>query len=169
MIFTRIRDVEAPRRANKTDAGIDFYVPHYEDELADAIETKSLSVKEVNEDAIVLAPGDNVLIPAGVRVIVDENQALVAFNKSGVASKKGLIVGAQVIDRGYEGEVHINMINTSNTDQEIKFGQKMVQFIQLRIDNHFPSEVTEEEYMTICAKEHEDSERGTGGFGSTGV
>jgi dUTP pyrophosphatase len=169
MIFTRIRDVEAPRRANRTDAGIDFYVPHYEEEVAEAIETKSLSVKEVTEDGIILAPGDNVLIPAGVRVIVDEGQALIAFNKSGVASKKGLAIGACVIDRGYEGEVHINLINTSNVDQEIKFGQKIVQFIQIRIDNHFPNEVTEEEYMTICAKEHEDSERGTGGFGSTGV
>jgi dUTP pyrophosphatase len=169
MIFTKTKNVQSPRRANPTDAGIDFFVPEYSDELSDIIECKSMNVHNVNERGIFMAPGDNIMIPLGIKVMVDSGTALVAFNKSGVASKKGLLVGASVIDEGYEGECHLNLINPTSAPQVIEWDSKIIQFIQLKIDQHTPSEITEEEYAELCKRENVNTTRGSGGFGSTGV
>jgi dUTP pyrophosphatase len=106
-------------------------------------------------------PHHDALIPTGIVVEVPEGHALIAFNKSGVASKQKLVVGACVIDEDYRGEVHIHVINTSDTMQMIKAGQKLAQFILLP-------------YATAKLKEvplHDLSitSRGASGFGSTGL
>jgi dUTPase len=90
--FCKIRDVESPSRAHQYDAGIDFYVPA--DYRADGIE-----------------PGHAKKIPSGIKADVAVGMALVAFNKSGVATKHGLQVGACVVDSGYEGEIHLHVMN----------------------------------------------------------
>ena len=92
MKFAKVKDVKTPKRANNTDAGIDFFVPE-------------------TAGTITLTPGDSCLIASGIKVNVPEGYALVAFNKSGVATKKGLQVGACVVDCGYQGEVHIHLVN----------------------------------------------------------
>jgi deoxyuridine 5'-triphosphate nucleotidohydrolase len=169
MIFTKKRDVKSPARANPTDAGIDFFIPTYTPELKTLVTEKSMKVEAVDVLGITLAPGDNVLIPLGIRVMVDSGTALVAMNKSGVASKKGLLVGAAVIDEGYEGECHLNLINPTSETVFLDWDSKIIQFLQLKIDQHMPTEITKEEYEALCKIENVNTTRGAGGFGSTGV
>ena len=142
MLIKKVRDVKTPTRGTSKSAGIDFYVPN-------------------DEKLITLIPGASALISSGIKVQVPEGYALVAFNKSGVAVKQGLSVGACVVDEDYEGEIHLHLINTSNIVREITPGQKLTQFVLIPI-NYADVQVVEE-------FPNRPSERGTGGFGSTGI
>ena len=78
--------------------------------------------------------------------------------------KKGLMVGACVVDSDYQGEIHLHLINASNKTVTILPGDKLVQFLLVPV-NHCEVEVVEN---------HEDlfdreTTRGSGGFGSTGT
>ena len=161
MKYTKIRDVKSPTRGTSQSAGIDFFVPN------DFNNSLPLSIP----------PGGRVLIPSGIKVNVPSGFALIAFNKSGVASKTGLIVGACVVDEDYQGEIHLNMINTNSEHDvfvegmyvkesgyvAINPGDKLTQFILLPINYANPTEVE------LDLLYEESSERGEGGFGSTGT
>ena len=151
MKFTKIRNVKSPQRANSTDAGIDFFIPYDWDDT------------DLMHDYKTLIPGQSVLIPSGIKVNVPEGYALVAFNKSGIATKKGLQVGACVVDCGYQGEVHVHLTNIGGVTCHIEPGAKIVQFLLLHLGTPVIEEVPNEELFP------EVSLRGNGGFGSTGV
>jgi dUTP pyrophosphatase len=155
--ITKIRKVKTPSKAHSYDAGLDFFVP--EEDLS-AIVTGEL-IKAYTNGVMVLPQG-RVLIPSGLKINVPEGWTLVAFNKSGVASKKGLVVGAQVIDHGYQGEVHINVINTSHEPVTIHQGDKLVQFLMMAVPHIEIEEVNE---AALFEKESSRSDRG---FGSSG-
>jgi dUTP pyrophosphatase len=142
MKVQKLRDVKTPNRGTSVSAGIDFYVP-------EDFETQ------------VLKPGQSVLIPSGIKAQVPRGYALIAFNKSGVATKQGLSVGACVVDEDYEGEIHLHMINTSDKDQTVATGQKLVQFVLMPVSYIDVEEVAE--------LPNRNTERGSGGFGSTGL
>lgn len=172
--FTKIRDVKSPVRANSHDAGSDFFVPEYtEDFLMTLIEknthnnlTFSVITKEDNSEAIeiVIPEGEQVLIPSGIKVwILDKGTYLQATNKSGIASKYSLVVGANTIDADYQGEVHINLLNTSGRTVKLYSGQKVVQFIHKRYIDTAWEEITNEAYTNIGT-----TDRAEGGFGHTG-
>jgi dUTP pyrophosphatase len=162
MKYSKIRDVKSPSRGTSQSAGIDFFIP----------------TEWNNGEPYSIPPGGRVLIPSGIKVNVPTGYALIAFNKSGIASKTGLMVGACVVDEDYQGEVHINMINTNQPSEyydmdghyatnpghvTITPGDKLVQFILLPINYSNPEETTLEELYTNT------TERGEGGFGSTGI
>lgn len=168
--FCKVRNVKSPTRAHQFDAGMDWYVP--EDLLEVEIETSNkVTGCNVNDvvvnnnvvESITLKPGESVLIPTGIKVKVPNGYAMIYENKSGVASKRSLIVGSSVVDIGYEGICHINLHNVSNENQVIRAGDKIVQSILYKIGFHYPEEVSEAELYS------EHSERGAGGFGSTGT
>lgn len=164
--FTKIRDVKSPSR-NQGDAGSDFYVPEYTDEFAHVLLEKNSknNVKLLNHKEIEISPHSQILIPSGIKVdILDKLTYLDFENKSGIATKKELLIGAQVIDAIYQGEVHINVHNVSDKFQIIEFGQKLAQAIHKEYRNTEWEEISNEEYDKI-----ETSERGAGGFGSTGL
>lgn len=155
--FAKVRDVKTPTRGTEGSAGIDFYVPN-------------------DFNTVVLQNyGEDVLIPSGIKANIPKGKALVAFNKSGVATKLGLSVGAQVVDCDYQGEIHLHLKYTSPNIESngtccgevqpvrIKPGMKIVQFLLLDVD-HQPVVVVEEADLYET-----ETERGTGGFGSTGV
>ena len=144
-------NVKAPfRNHSGADAGIDFFVPNNWN----------------GGETLVLKSGQSVKIPAGIKVEVPAGYALVFFNKSGVAAKRSLIVGACVIDHGYSGEVHINMINVGEDEQTIAPGEKIVQAILIPVITFETITVPEDElYRDI----HVAGSRGVGGFGSTGT
>ena len=142
MKVQKLRNVKTPNRGTSVSAGIDFYVP-------EDFETQ------------VLKPGQSVLIPSGIKAQVPRGYALIAFNKSGVATKQGLSVGACVVDEDYEGEIHLHMINTSDKDQTVATGQKLVQFVLMPVSYIDVEEVAE--------LPNRNTERGSGGFGSTGI
>jgi dUTP pyrophosphatase len=145
--FAKTRKVKSPSRANSGDAGIDFFIPE-------------------DFPVTTLEHGDKVVIPAGIKVEVPIGYALIFHNKSGIASKKNLYVGADTIDHGYSGEVHINLINNGAEPQTIAPGDKIVQGILLPVILAEAFEVKVEElYQDI----HVAGSRGAGGFGSTGT
>ena len=143
MKFSKVRDVKSPSRGTALSAGIDFFVPN------DFIEMTVL-------------PNQRTLIPSGIKVSLPDGYALIAFNKSGVASKTGMIVGACVVDEDYQGEIHLNMINTSDIGQLIRPGDKLTQFILVPVNYAEPQEVIQDDLY------REVTQRGEGGFGSTG-
>lgn len=110
-----------------------------------------------------LNPGSRVNIPSGIYCKMEQNdRALIAANKSGIASKYGLIFGAQVVDSGYQGEIHINVINTGNESVRIYEDMKLIQFIETPI---YISSI--EKISSIPELYPYVSDRGSGGFGSS--
>jgi dUTP pyrophosphatase len=167
--YTKIRDVKSPVRGTAEAAGIDFFVPNYNAQFVVDFREKNPNIDYAYtaDDSMqfVVKPGQRVLIPSGIKTWMTPGTALIAANKSGVASKKGLIFGAQVVDSDYAGEVHISVINTSNDDVLIKCGEKLIQFIHTPVLLTPAEEVDEFMFNAL----HDKSQRGTGGFGSTGV
>tara|TARA_R110000737_G_scaffold296317_1_gene302906 strand:- start:414 stop:845 length:432 start_codon:yes stop_codon:yes gene_type:complete len=143
MKYSKVREVRSPNRGTLESAGIDFYIP------------TGFSQK--------VMPGESVMIPSGIKIDVPHGSMLQVCNKSGIASKKGLIVGACIIDSDYQGEMHLNLWNVSNKAVVLDAGTKLVQMILVPILLPLLQEVVEEELFV------NETERGTGGFGSTGV
>jgi len=146
MKIAKIRDVKTPTRGTQGSAGIDFYVPN----------DYPNSLRRV-------APGERYFIPSGIKANVPEGFALIAMNKSGVALKKGLMVGACVVDSDYQGEIHLHLVNTGTADVTIEAGEKLTQFLLIPVD-HCPVEVVDENVLFET-----ETDRGAGGFGSTGI
>ncbi len=142
--FKKVREVKTPTRANPTDAGIDFFIPD-------------------DYPSFTLLPGESVNIPSGVKLEIPPCFAGIFMNKSGVA-KKGLVVGACVVDCGYQGEVHLNIHNVSLNNFVLNPGQKITQLLIMPVSNAGLEQVSED-------YEFDDfgSDRGIGGFGSSGV
>ncbi len=169
--YCKVREVKSPVRAHEFDAGIDFFVPTSltMDVMAEKFKTTRCEVEtEVGEDGFIkkfiLKPNESVLIPSGIKVKVPEGYMLQYHNKSGVASKRGLLVGANTVDIGYEGECHLDLHNVSKFNQVISAGDKIVQGILVKIGFHVPEEVEDADILYADSK----SLRGNGGFGSTG-
>lgn len=172
--FTKIRDVKSPNRANAHDAGTDFFIPEWTDsfynDLLEKNKKNEITYQPIIDECgsevleMTLAPHAQINIPSGIKVnILDKNTYLDANNKSGVATKYRLVVGAKVVDADYQGEIHLNLINTSNEYVSIRTGQKIVQFIHKEFINTAWEEITTDEYNSL-----EATDRGTGGFASTG-
>lgn len=164
--FTRVRDVKTPSRANSGDAGLDFYFPF--DLKRDQITgTGYRSVVDSNWiiHSILLEPHARVLIPSGIRVLIEpKDSMLTAANKSGLASKSGLVFTAQIVDSPYTGEVHIGILNTGEDIIKLKSGEKLTQFIHVPIYLSEPEEISQNEYEEISKTW---GTRGSGGFGSS--
>lgn len=163
--FSKTRDVKSPNRAHPTDAGIDFFLPNQftQNDIKHSKEVTKSYISLTDDGKIVIPSFESILISSGTKWIVPENWAMIFFNKSGVASKKHLTVGACVVDSDYRGEVHINLINTSCHEVVIAPGEKIAQAVLLPIGNHTPFEVDD------IMKFSPPTERGEGGFGSSGV
>jgi len=135
-----------PNRGHSTDAGIDLYIPsNWNHGMPMQLEW-----------------GDDILIDTGIKIDVPEGWAGIIFNKSGVATKKGLQVGACVVDTGYQGNVHIHLTKTTKGKIVLHPGEKVVQLIMVPIGLPF-LEIHENNIF------EKFSQRGKGGFGSTGT
>lgn len=162
MKICKIREVKTPNRAHYNDAGIDFFVPAWSEEFEQILKEKNNERSIfIDSEKIILPAGERILIPSGIKAIIPENYALIAFDKSGVGSKKGLTLLAKVVDELYRGEIHINLTNVSNKSQIISYNEKIVQFILIPVFYDIVEEIPEDEYNL------DKTERGEGGFGST--
>lgn len=184
LLFTKVREVKSPNRANSGDAGIDFYIPYLTVEEILQVGESGNSKKGINRFmydrgqlsfisnpytpmSAILKPGARLLIPSGVRVLIDPKESmLMAANKSGVATQTGLIYTAQVVDSPYIGEVHIGILNTSNEEVQVSLTNKtkIMQFIHVPVILSTPVEITNDQYESL-AKDW--GTRGSNGFGST--
>lgn len=162
----RIRSVKFPNKAYSTDLGIDVYVPEIDKGVLDVYLEKSTFYNRKDVDRVILyfsrfnqllvPQNSNVIIPSGLIIAVPKGYGLIAFNRSSVASKKGLILGACVIDYNYLEEVYINLINIQNNDVFLKGGEKIVQYVLVQ---NFDVNLIESDIPSGFSR---------GGFGSTG-
>lgn len=113
-------------------------------------------------EKIVLCPGERKLIPTGIS-IAPETSGVVAIiaARSGLGTKKGICLsnGIGVIDSDYRGEVHVGLFNTGKEDFIIERGDRIAQMMFVPV---FTANLIE-------SAELDETERGAGGFGSTGV
>lgn len=146
--FVKIADVKSPCRAHPTDAGIDFFVPN-----------------DFENGGRNIEPGESVLIGGGLKVSIPKGYVLIFFNKSGVAAKKNLVLGSCVVDESYQGELMYNLHNIGTKSVWVSSGDKIVQGILLPVNYANVEEIgsVEELYGGVV------SDRGEGGFGSSGV
>jgi len=110
-------------------------------------------------DCIVPKRGD-FLIPLDLRFEIPFGWDLAVYNKSGIATKKKLTKGAELIDSDYRGNVHIHFFNLSDEDVIFKKGDKISQLVMRPVWMGELEESTDISTETV---------RGEGGFGSTGV
>jgi dUTPase len=94
-------------------------------------------------------------------------RALIAANKSGVATKHGLIFGAQVVDYLYQGEIHISIINTSTKIIRIYEDMKLIQFLETPVFNSVIEIVENVTGEAVSFYDGMQITRGEGGFGSS--
>lgn len=164
--FLKIRNVKSPTRNYSTDAGIDFFIPEFDEYFLSDIVLKNPDLDpqtEIFEDHIIINPHRRILIPSGIKVLLEYETCLIAANKSGICSKTGLIFGAQVIDSSYTGEIHISIINTSEYPVAIMPNQKIIQFLHLPVILSQPQEIHSDIYDIIS----KDFQRKDKGFGSS--
>lgn len=165
-------EVKAPIRDNG-NAGVDFFIPNYSEAFVEAFKAKNAErnanlIKLDNEWVIRIESHGRVNIPSGIRSYISPNVALEAQNKSGIATKHGLVYGASVVDANYQGIIHISLINTADEPVFLPLGMKAVQFLPRLIDIS-PIEVYNNVSLEEFYKDFEFSNRGEGAFGSTGV
>lgn len=126
------------------------YMPEY------AHETDGGADLRTPHDVIVEAEGSAV-IDTGVHIELPPNTVGMLKSKSGLNVKHG-ITSEGVIDVGYTGSIRVKLYNHSDKPYEVKAGDKISQLVIMPV-LHFPFELVEE---------LEETERGNGGFGSTG-
>ena len=146
--FTKVRkNARTPNRANPSDAGLDiFYCPE-------------------NNEPVVLRTNENKILPTGLKFGVPHGYMLQVMNRSSMAAKNNLVVGAHCIDSGYDGEVFIDLHNIGLVEKVIKPGEKIAQLVLVPVVPFRAIENTEgtlydNDPITI-------SDRGEGALGST--
>ena len=111
-----------------------------------------------SEDAIVPNQAGRALVGTGITVVLPPGVYGRVAPRSGLAVKHCINVGAGVIDPDYTGEIKVVLFNHGMSDFEIKKGDRIAQLVLERC------ETPPIEEISIV----EDTERGSGGFGSTG-
>ncbi len=113
-----------------------------------------------DDETITLSPGKREFVPTGLSMALPNHYEAQIRPRSGLAAKHGVTVlnTPGTIDCDYRGEVKVILINLGDTDFEIKRGERIAQMII--------APVTQAQLISV--DELDDTQRGTGGFGSTG-
>lgn len=112
------------------------------------------------KNEITIGPGETLMIPTGVSVQLPKGTYWDIRIRSGLSTKQGIMLlnGCGVVDEDYIGIVHVPVINAGKNPYTFQPGEKIAQALFMRY------EVQEFEIVDKL----EDTDRGTGGFGSTG-
>ena len=134
-----------PGRATPCSAGMDLVAALHENQT------------------VVLHPGDRFLIPTGLAMAIPEGFEGQVRPRSGLALKHGITVlnAPGTIDSDYRNEVKILLVNHGQAPFEIKRGDRIAQLLI--------APVPEFEWLPSSAEDLGDTQRGLGGYGSTGV
>lgn len=112
------------------------------------------------EEPVTIGPGDSALIPTGIALAVPSGFGAFLFARSGLGIKHGIALsnGVGVIDADYRGEVCVGLHNSSKESYTVNPGDRIAQMAIMPVAM---VEFLEAETLS-------ETERGTGGFGSTG-
>lgn len=113
------------------------------------------------EEPIVLRPMERTLVPTGLYIALPVGFEAQIRPRSGLALKKGITVlnSPGTIDADYRGEIMVLLINFSNEDFVINDGERIAQMVIAR----------HEQAQFVTVEELDETERGAGGYGHTGV
>lgn len=129
-----------PTRGSKSAAGYDLYY--------------------CDNNTMLIRPGETKKLGTGVAYEIPEGYAGFLYARSGLSTKQGLrpanCVG--VIDSDYRGEIIVALHNDSDETRVVEYGQRIAQIV---IKEYLNYDIVEESVLS-------DTERGSGGFGSTG-
>ena len=127
-----------PARAREDDAGLDLYA----------------------SQAVTIEPGSRVLVSTGIALAIPPGYAGFVLPRSGLAFRHGITAlnTPGLIDAGYRGEVKVLLINHDRAAATIARGDRIAQLVIQRVE---PAELVEVDELP-------PSDRGIGGFGSTG-
>lgn len=139
-------------------------LPHAKDLALPSYETKSaagMDIRAALEEPIILKPGDRILIPTGLRMALPEGFEAQIRPRSGLAIKHGITMlnSPGTIDADYRGEVKVIAINHGQEEFVVNHGDRIAQIVIAPVVQLSIKEVSE----------LDETERGEGGFGSTGV
>ena len=130
-------NAKMPTRGSEGSSGLDVYTPI----------------------DVTIPPRGDVLIPLDLTFEIPFGWDLSVYNKSGIATKKKLDKGAELIDSDYRGNCHIHFFNNSDETVNFNKGDKISQLVMREVWMGDIVQVNEVDMNTS---------RGTGGFGSTG-
>ena len=118
-----------------------------------------------DDDCIVLSPMKRTLVHTGLYFSLPENTEIQVRSRSGLSLKDGIIVlnTPGTVDQSYTGEVCVILINLSEQDFVIHTGDRIAQAVLMPVYNQPLVD------LVPVDKISDDTERGTGGFGHTGV
>jgi dUTP pyrophosphatase len=109
-------------------------------------------------EAVVIPPGGRAAVPTALRLEIPPGHAGLVWPRSGLAVRHGIDTLAGVIDSDYRGEVKVVLVNHGDEPFAIAPGDRIAQILIQRV----------ERVVFRAVPRVEDTERGTGGFGSTG-
>mgnify|MGYP003114115592 FL=1 len=145
-VFKIRPSAKLPTRAHDGDAGMDLYY----------------CAPEGRINKIPIHPGETVLLSTGIKAQVPRDYMLEIKNKSSIAARKQLLVGACVVDSGYDGEIFVNLHNVGKQTHWFSHGDKMAQGVLIPVNLCKVVEVSDPSEL------NKDSTRGVGALGSTG-
>ena len=120
-----------------------------------------LDLRACLEEALTLNPGDTQLIPTGMAIHLDDpGLAAMLLPRSGLGHKHGIVLGNLVglIDSDYQGQLMVSVWNRGNTSFTIEVGERIAQMVIVPVIQPTFNIVSD----------FDESDRGEGGFGSTG-
>ena len=132
-----------------------FALPEYQTPLS-----AGLDIRANLDESVTLCPLERAMIPTGLFVELPEGCEMQIRPRSGLAAKHGITVlnSPGTIDADYRGEIKVILVNLSNEPFTIEAGERIAQMIVARY----------EQIEWQAVEELSATERGAGGFGSTG-
>ena len=133
----------------------------YEAPFYATVNSAGMDLKANIEEPITLAPLQRAMVPTGLYIALPEGTEAQIRPRSGLAAKHGITVlnTPGTIDADYRGEIKVILVNLSNEPFTINPGERIAQMVVARY----------EKVEWDIVDELDTTERGTGGFGSTGT
>ena len=133
----------------------------YEAPFYATVNSAGMDLKANIEESITLAPLQRAMVPTGLYIALPEGTEAQVRPRSGLAAKHGVTVlnTPGTIDADYRGEIKVILVNLSNEPFTINPGERIAQMVVARY----------EKVEWDIVDELDTTERGTGGFGSTGT
>ncbi len=143
-------DIQLKRLEN----GADLPVPEYETQGSAGMDIRSAA-------AMTIAPGHRALVPTGFAMAIPEGYEVQVRPRSGLALKKGISLPNTpgTIDSDYRGELGVILINHGRDDFVIERGDRIAQIVAAPVQRA----------KMVLVEQLDDTARGAGGFGSTGI